>query len=59
MVNTSIQLPLKYSRRGHCHNCFPFVSIYGGMEQVQFHLNTSQEGGIVIVAFHLHQCMVE
>ncbi len=59
MVNTSIQLPLKYSRRGHCHNCLPLVSIYGGMEQVQFHLGNSQEGGIVMVAFHLYQRMVE
>ncbi len=31
----------------------------GGMAQVQFHLGNSQQGGIVIVSFHLHQCMVE
>jgi hypothetical protein len=54
MVNTSIHLPFKY-----CHNCLPLVSIYGGMEQLQFHLNNSQEGGIVTFAFHLCQCMVE
>jgi hypothetical protein len=35
------------------------VSMYGGMVQVQFHLGNSQQGGIVIVSFHLRQCMVE
>ncbi len=59
MVNTSFTFHLGILEGGYSHNCLPLLTMYGGMAQVQFHLGNNQHGDIVIISFHLHQCMVE